>query len=111
MVDVLGPLLVFCCLPQPGGLADVVVAGVEVERGHADLGEVELVGAVEEALVGELVRHQHAALPRGQRLRDRVERGLAEADLGEVAACGRDVAAVEVDVGGDLAGREGGVRE
>src|ERR1043166_1706797 len=100
-------------LAAPAGRAvDEVGAGVEVEAGDADAGEAELVGAVERAAVGELIRLDGAALAPGELLERAVEGGLALADVGDVAGLAPDVAAVEVDVGGDLAGgdaRVGGV--
>ena len=43
-------------------LADELDAGVGIERGHALLGEVEVVGAVVEALLGFGIRPQRPAL-------------------------------------------------
>ena len=89
--------------PDEGG------AGLEVERRNADLREVELVGAVEVAAIGELVALDGASLQPGDRFDHRVEVRLAVADEAEVGGHPEHVGAVDVDVGGDAAGRDGGV--
>src|SRR5262249_59589834 len=85
-------------LAAPAGrAADEVGAGVEVEAGDADAREAELIGAVERAAIGELVGLDDAALARGELVDQRIERGLALADVGHVAGLAPDVGAVVVD--------------
>jgi hypothetical protein len=74
VIDLVGRLVVPLRLPlillllaPPGRLADVVRAPAELDGGHADLGKVELIRAVEESAVGELVRHQDSPLLLEQR--------------------------------------------
>ncbi len=85
---------------------DEIGTGIEIHRGHADLGEAELVGAVEITLVGELVRLDLPALLRGDHRYDRVDRRLAEADIGYVVRMAPDISAVVVQVRGDPPRRE-----
>src|SRR5262245_53009188 len=73
VIDLFGPLLVLLAAPA-FGFADVIRALVEVERGHADLRKVELVGAVEVALVRKLIGHDLAALALDECLRDSIQR-------------------------------------
>src|SRR5262245_60314391 len=98
LVIVVGLELLLLLLAPARGFADHVGAGVEVGGGHADAREVELVGAVEEAAVGELVRHHAAPLGLGQRLDVVVQARLAQADHREVAGAAVGVDAVDVDV-------------
>src|SRR5262245_12666207 len=105
MIVVLFPFFLLLLAPARR-LAEVVGARVEVERGHADLREGELIGAVVVAAIGELVGEERAALMLENGARDRIERGLAVPDRRQVARAPAEIAAVVVDVGGDAPGRD-----
>ena len=87
------------------GLADHVRSEFQVRRRHADLREVELVGAVEPPLVRELVRFHDAPLHRGDGDDVAIERGLAQSDHRDVARFPEPVGLIHVDVGRDAPGR------
>src|SRR4029079_5736816 len=109
LVVVLRFVLLLLLLAPARRAADEVGAGVQIDRRHADAREAELVGAVVVAAVGELVAQYLALLLGGEGGDHAVERGAAEPHVGEVAGPSQTVAAVDVDVGGDLPGGHGGV--
>src|SRR3984893_6006438 len=115
-VELVGRLMVFLQLPLLDlraapvcGAADEVRASCEKQCRYADLGERELVGAVVVAAVGELIGLQHPSLGSGDAAGDLIERGLAHADQGRITGAAEDVAAVDIDVRRDPAGRERGM--
>src|ERR1022692_1014037 len=87
--------------PHPavvGGLADDIQAGLRVECGDADPRELEVVGTEEIPLLGVGVRDEHApVLPKGL-LRHVIDRGVAIADVLDIARGPRVLHAVDVDV-------------
>src|SRR5690606_33823611 len=84
--------------------------GVEVHRRHAYLGEAELVRAIKETAIRELVGLDHTPLLLRDTFDNLVDGRFAEADVGNVMCMTPDVAAVVVQVRGDLARRERRVR-
>src|SRR5436190_9670435 len=75
---------------------------MQIDAGDADFGEIELVGAVVVAAIGEVVGGGDAVLPAGDAFDELVEAGFAEADDVHVARGADDVDAVDVDDGGHV---------
>src|SRR5690606_29415884 len=101
LVVLIGLVLLDARLAPARRATDEVGARLEIHRGHTDAREVELVGTIEVAPIGERIRRDDATLLGGECLDDRIERGLAHADERHVAGAPPDVRAVVIDVGGD----------
>src|SRR5215831_1624267 len=108
MVLVELPLLFLLTAPA-GGAPDEVRAVIEKQRRHADVGERELVGAIVVAAVGKLIALDYATLRCRNARGGLIERGLAECDRRRIVRAPENVAAIDVDVRGDPAGRKGGM--
>src|SRR5690606_29434933 len=92
-------------LPPACRLADEIDTGLCIHGGHADLRKAELIGSIERAAIRERIAGDHPALHACDVLDDGIKRGLAFPDEDDVLGATPDIRAVEVDVGGNLAGR------